>query len=102
MHASRFWSTVSPRRFDQQEGKMSAKYAVLGLVIERRGYGYQLAQRLEERFASSGFAPSGVYSALDQLARDEFVRSAGEMGPGPTRRSAPRTIYEATAEGVKH
>ncbi|HEV3284673.1 MAG TPA: helix-turn-helix transcriptional regulator [Solirubrobacteraceae bacterium] len=81
---------------------MSAKYAVLGLVIERPGYGYQLAQRLEERFASSGFAPSGVYSALDQLARDEFVRSAGEMGPGPTRRSAPRTIYEATAEGVNH
>ena len=29
---------------------MSAKYAILGLVIERPGYGYQLAQRLEERF----------------------------------------------------
>ena len=81
---------------------MSAKYAVLGLVIERPGYGYQLAQRLEERFASSGFAPSGVYSALDQLARDALVRSAGEMGAGPTRRAAPRTIYEATAEGLDH
>ncbi len=53
---------------------MSAKYAILGLVIERPGYGYQLAQRLEERFGSSSFAPSGVYSALDQLSRDEFVR----------------------------
>jgi DNA-binding PadR family transcriptional regulator len=81
---------------------MSAKYAVLGLVIERPGYGYQLAQRLEERFGSSGFAPSGVYSALDQLSRDDFVRSAGEMGAGPARRAAPRTIYEATAEGVEH
>ena len=81
---------------------MSAKYAVLGLVIERPGYGYQLAQRLEERFGSSGFAPSGVYSALDQLSRDDFVRSAGEMGAGPTRRAAPRTIYEATEEGVDH
>jgi len=81
---------------------MSAKYAVLGLVIERPGYGYQLAQRLEERFGSSGFAPSGVYSALDQLSRDEFVRSAGEMGAGPARRAAPRMIYEATAEGVDH
>ena len=66
---------------------MSAKYAVLGLVIERPGYGYQLAQRLEERFGSSGFAPSGVYSALDQLSRDEF---------------APRMIYEATEQGVDH
>ncbi len=81
---------------------MSAKYAILGLVIERPGYGYQLAQRLEERFCSSAFAPSGVYSALDQLSRDEFVRAAGEFGPGPARRAAPRMIYEATAEGVDH
>ncbi len=81
---------------------MSAKHAVLGLVIERPGYGYQLAQRLEERFGASGFAPSGVYSALDQLSRDEFVRAAGEMGPGPARRAAPRMIYEATEEGIDH
>jgi DNA-binding PadR family transcriptional regulator len=81
---------------------LSAKYAVLGLVIERPGYGYQLAQRLQERFGSSGFAPSGVYSALDQLSRDEFVRAAGEKGPGPARRAAPRMIYEATDEGVEH
>jgi DNA-binding PadR family transcriptional regulator len=81
---------------------MSAKHAVLGLVIERPGYGYQLAQRLDERFGSSGFAPSGVYSALDQLSRDDLVRSAGEMGAGPARRAAPRTIYEATEEGVDH
>lgn len=81
---------------------MSAKHAVLGLVIERPGYGYQLAQRLEERFGASGFAPSGVYSALDQLSRDEFVRAAGEMGPGPARRAAPRMIYEATDQGIEH
>lgn len=84
---------------------MSAKYAILGLVIERPGYGYQLAQRLEERFGSSSFAPSGVYSALDQLSRDGFVqavREAGEDGRGPARRAAPRMIYEATTEGVEH
>ena len=81
---------------------MSAKHAVLGLVIERPGYGYQLAQRLDERFGASGFAPSGVYSALDQLMRDALVCSTGEMGQGPARRAAPRTIYEATPEGVEH
>jgi DNA-binding PadR family transcriptional regulator len=81
---------------------MSAKYAVLGLVIERPGYGYQLAQRLQERFDASAFAPSGVYSALDRLARDDFVRSAGEKGQGRARRAAPRTIYEATQAGVEH
>jgi DNA-binding PadR family transcriptional regulator len=81
---------------------MSAKYAILGLVIERPGYGYQLAQRLDERFGSSAFAPSGVYSALDQLSRDAFVRAAGELGPGPARRAAPRMIYEATDRGIEH
>ncbi len=81
---------------------MSAKYAVLGLLIERPGYGYQLAQRLEARFGSSCFAPSGVYSALDQLSRDELVRAAGAMGPGPARRSVPRMIYEATERGAEH
>jgi DNA-binding PadR family transcriptional regulator len=81
---------------------MSAKYAVLGLVIERPGYGYQLAQRLEERFGCSEFAPSGVYSALDQLSRDSFIRNAGEMGGGTSRRAAPRTIYEATEQGIDH
>jgi DNA-binding PadR family transcriptional regulator len=81
---------------------MSAKHAVLGLVIERPGYGYQLAQRLDERFGSSGFALSGVYSALDQLSRDELVRSAGETVAVPGSRAAPRTVYEATEEGVDH
>ncbi|HYB22824.1 MAG TPA: helix-turn-helix transcriptional regulator [Solirubrobacteraceae bacterium] len=71
-------------------------------MIERPGYGYQLARRLEERFGSSAFAPSGVYSALDQLSRDELVRAAGEVGSGPARRAAPRMIYEATDEGVQH
>jgi DNA-binding PadR family transcriptional regulator len=65
---------------------MSAKYAVLGLVIERPGYGYQLAQRLEERFGSSEFAPSGVYSALDQLSRDAYIRSRSPTDASSTSR----------------
>ncbi len=81
---------------------MSAKHAVLGLVIERPGYGYDLARRLQERFGSSGFAPTGVYSALDQLGADELVRSAGSRGGGLNERAAPRTIYEATSKGMDH
>jgi DNA-binding PadR family transcriptional regulator len=79
---------------------MSAKNAVLGLVIERPGYGYDLARRLQERFGSSGFAPTGVYSALDQLSSEELVRSAGSRGGAANERAAPRTIYEATPKGV--
>jgi DNA-binding PadR family transcriptional regulator len=79
---------------------MSAKNAVLGLVIERPGYGYDLARRLEERFGSSGFAPTGVYSALDQLSSEELVRSAGARPGAAHERAAPRTIYEATPKGI--
>ena len=80
---------------------MSAKNAVLGLVIERPGYGYDLARRLEERFGSSGFAPTGVYSALDQLSAEALVRSAGNKAGADSGRGAPRTIYEATPEGIE-
>jgi DNA-binding PadR family transcriptional regulator len=78
---------------------MSAKHAVLGLVIERPGYGYDLARRLRERFGSSGFAPTGVYSALDQLSAEGLVRAAGSLAGGSAERAAPRTVYEATEEG---
>jgi DNA-binding PadR family transcriptional regulator len=81
---------------------MSAKNAVLGLVIERPGYGYDLARRLQERFGSSGFAPTGVYSALDQLSSDALVRSVGSRASADNERAAPRTIYEATPKGVDH
>jgi len=79
---------------------MSAKNVVLGLVIERPGYGYDLARRLQERFGSSGFAPTGVYSALDQLTSEALVRSAGRRENGANERAAPRTIYEATPKGI--
>jgi DNA-binding PadR family transcriptional regulator len=81
---------------------MSAKNAVLGLVIERPGYGYDLARRLEERFGSSGFAPTGVYSALDQLSSEALVRSAGSLADSANERAAPRTIYEATPKGIDY
>jgi DNA-binding PadR family transcriptional regulator len=78
---------------------MSAKHAVLGLVIERPGYGYDLAGRLRERFGSSGFAPTGVYSALDQLSAEGLVRAARSPAGGSPERAAPRTVYEVTEEG---
>ncbi len=77
---------------------MSAKNAVLGLVIERPGYGYDLARRLRERFGSFDFAPTGVYSALDQLSSEALVRSAGRRAGA----DKTRVVYEATPEGIEH
>jgi DNA-binding PadR family transcriptional regulator len=78
---------------------MSAKHAILGLVIERPGYGYELARRLQERCGAWEWEASGVYSALDQLERDEHIHSLGEKRSGATARGAPRVIYEATLKG---
>jgi len=78
---------------------MGMKQAVLGLVIEQPDYGYRLAQRLEDRCPSGGWQKTGVYGALDQLMREDLIRSPGEKGASETGRAAPRTIYAATREG---
>src|ERR1700761_2220934 len=81
---------------------MSAKHAVLGLVIERPGYGYQLAQRLSDRFGAWRWDSTGVYRSLDMLERDGYVHTYAQKGSGDTGRAAPRLIYQATPSGLDH
>jgi hypothetical protein len=59
-------------------GEMSAKIAVLGLVIEEPGPAHRLTAKLRQRLSSAGFVDSNVYSALARLERDGFVRAVGE------------------------
>jgi len=74
-------------------------HAILALVVERRGYGYELARRLEERVGPAWrLNPSAVYPALDQLERSGLVES-GPRRSG-TRRS-PRIVYAATPAGAR-
>lgn len=84
---------------------MALKYAVLGLLLERRGYGYDLMQRLESRLGPAWqLNPSTVYAALDQLERAEMIvglaPEPSEPQPRPTRRIR-RVVYEATEEGAR-
>ncbi|HXE45732.1 MAG TPA: helix-turn-helix transcriptional regulator [Conexibacter sp.] len=77
---------------------MSLKHAVLALVVERRGYGYELVQRFEERVGPGWrLNPSAVYPALDQLERTGLAASA--VRRGGTQRS-PRVVYAATEAGT--
>lgn len=73
-------------------------WALLGLVIERPSYGYELAHRFEHTYAGmlhlSGV--SYVYTALDTLQRREMI----EEIPGTRTGRQPRPRYRATAEGV--
>ncbi len=64
---------------------MSAKIAVLGLVIEEPGPAHRLTAKLRQRLSSAGFVDSNVYSALTRLERDGLVRAIGEdQGPEQT------------------
>lgn len=86
---------------------MSVKYAVLGLLAQRRGYGYDLVQRFEEQVGAAWQLNAGaIYVALDKLEQEGLVRpvSNGD-GTAPTTRrrttrGAPRVIYEATSSGL--
>jgi DNA-binding PadR family transcriptional regulator len=73
-------------------------WALLGLVIERPSYGYELAHRFEHAYAGmlrlSGV--SYVYTALDTLQRRGMI----EETPGTRSGRQPRPRYRATPEGV--
>ena len=77
---------------------MSVKHAVLGLVIERPGYGYELIQRLGVRI--EGWRPSdtAVYPALKSLRTEGLIRAKAVSAPGS---SAHREVvwYESTDDG---
>lgn len=86
----------------------SLKYALLGLLGERRGYGYELAQRLGRRAGSAWQTTSAaVYEALRQLEKDGLARpvpaSESRVAPvGVSRRGSPRIPWEITEAGVQH
>jgi|CZKG01.1.fsa_nt_gi DNA-binding PadR family transcriptional regulator len=74
-------------------------WALLGLVIERPSYGYELAHRFEHAYAGmlhlSGV--SYVYTALDTLQRRDMI----EEIPGTRAGRQPKPRYRATDEGVR-
>jgi DNA-binding PadR family transcriptional regulator len=82
------------------------KHAVLGLIIERRGYGYDLINRFTERFGAAwNLNNSTVYAAIDDLYDRGLVTAhdpSGELRAEPRRRPRRSTklVYEATPAGV--
>jgi DNA-binding PadR family transcriptional regulator len=70
---------------------MSAKIAVLGLVIEEPSPPHRLTAKLRQRLSSAEFVDSNVYSALTRLEREGLVRGTEEDA---------RT-FEATDAGVR-
>jgi DNA-binding PadR family transcriptional regulator len=78
--------------------KSPVHWSLLGLVIERSGYAYELAQRFESTFGRvlPISSTSHVYAALDALSS----RSLIEEVPGSREGRQPRPRYRATVEGI--
>lgn len=88
--------------------RSAVNWAVLGLVIERPSYGYELFQRLERRYGGVLEPPiSQIYAALNALERAELIEplpAEEVVAPGDAqaaRRRQPKVHYRATAGGAR-
>ncbi len=74
-------------------------WALLGLVIDRPGYAYELAQRFQHTYdgALALSSTSHVYTALTSLT----TRGLAEELPGTREGRQPRPRYAATAKGLE-
>jgi DNA-binding PadR family transcriptional regulator len=81
--------------------RSSVNWALLGLVIQRPSYGYELVQRFERTFedALELSSPSQVYTALDNLARRGLIEEVAPPGERDPARQ-PKPHYRATQAGV--
>jgi PadR family transcriptional regulator PadR len=94
--ASAGWSPDQKSRFDLAPPRHFLLPAVLLLLSEEPGYGYNLARRLEELRFGAVDRPS-VYRALAQLEGDGLVQSS----PGPSKAGQERRVYEVTGLGER-
>jgi len=74
-------------------------WALLGLVIERPSYAYELAKRFERTYGRvlSLSSVSHAYTALATLRERELI----EELPGTRTGRQPKPHYKATAKGVE-
>lgn len=81
-------------------------WGLLGLVIQRPSYGYELVQRFERTYgdALELSSPSQVYTGLDTLTRKSLIEEippddVAAHAPGDVVRQ-PKPHYRATVAGV--
>jgi DNA-binding PadR family transcriptional regulator len=91
---------ISAQAVGRQKGPMHSpvNWALLGLIIERPSYAYDLAQRFERRYGDV-LALSNVghvYTAMGALEGRELI----EEIPGTREGRQPRPRYRATPDGA--
>lgn len=78
---------------------MSAKHALLGLLLGRPAYGYELAYRLEERLGPAWAINSGQVSATIRAMEAEGL--IARVDKTATAAHAKRQFFEITERGVE-
>jgi DNA-binding PadR family transcriptional regulator len=77
-------------------------WAVLGLVIERPSYGYELWNRFERQWGDviDAAGPSAIYSALNQLAKRGYIEEFPSPQSKPGGGRQPKPWHRATEAGL--
>ncbi len=77
---------------------MSARHALLGLLLHKPGYPYELADRLKRRMGPSGTINSGyLYQLIKQLEGEDLIEPAG----GTAKHSRGRNIVAIKPDGAE-
>jgi DNA-binding PadR family transcriptional regulator len=76
---------------------MSAKHALLGLLLQRDAYPYELADRLQARLGPAWAINSGqLYQTIGKLEQDGLIELVGD-GPGSR---TERRVFSITERGT--
>ncbi len=81
--------------------RSSVSWGLLGLVIQRPSYGYELVQRFERTYgdALELSSPSQIYTALDALKKRRLIELLPPAEPREPERQ-PKPHYKVTAPGM--
>jgi len=83
------------------EPPITAKAALLQVLVRGEGYGLELIERVEKHTDGKMVLHQGsVYPALRALEREGLIKSF-KGAPLPERGGRPRRYYKLTAEGAK-
>jgi len=93
------------------ELKPSARLAVLGLLLERPSWGYELVARFERSFGGPyewSVTPTAIYQALRHLEQNGLIRlhpnddeAEGEGEPSDFSQRSKRQRYRVSGEGAR-
>jgi len=83
------------------EAAVTAKAALLAALLQGKGFGLELIERVHQRTQGQlRLGDGSVYPTLRAMEREGLLVSH-EADPSPERGGRPRRYYELTAEGMR-